>query len=250
MPFLPLDWLLPATCCHCRRPAAPGEPLCAACACELETLVLGPEPRYERVRPITGPALLAWSAYAYAGPARSLVHAFKYRGGAALATRLSQLIADRAPARLWQAVALVPVPAHPRHASGRGYNQSALLATRLGDLLDLPVCDLLERRSGQAPQAGATRADRLALPQEAFGLAIPVTSDRLNSAQFPTNVLLVDDVRTTGVTLEVCASLLSGLFHGEIRAVTFASARRMLSGNIRGRSFGTDQPGRPRSAGA
>ncbi len=245
-----VNWLLPVSCCHCRAPAAPGEPLCTPCANELETLALGLDPVLERVRDDAGPAWLAWSAFAYAGPAKSLVHAFKYRGGAALAPRLAQLIADRAPADVWSRAVLVPVPAHARHASARGYNQSGLLATTIGGLLELPVCDLLVRRGDSSPQAGAGRAERLALPSDAFCSVTAVTPEPRISPQFPTNVVLVDDVRTTGVTLEVCASLLSGLFHGEIRAVTFANARKMLHSDKRGRSFGTDKPVRPPGASA
>lgn len=217
-----LEWLLPGQCRHCAAAALPAAPLCAACAAQLEAL----------------PTMVGqsghWSAFPYEGPARSLVRALKYRGGAALAPALAELIACRAPPRFWNEGVLVPVPAHPRQAAARGFNQARLLADALGARLNLPVCDLIARRAGHAPQTGANRRRRLALTANAFAL-VAAPGRRL-----PANVVLLDDVRTTGVTLEVCASLLSTRFHGEIRAVTFASVRAMHHPRGSGRFSGLE----------
>lgn len=217
-----LEWLLPGQCRHCAAAVLPPSPLCAACAAQLEAL------------PTTVGELGHWSAFPYEGPARSLVRALKYRGGAALAPALAELIARRAPPQVWSEGVLVPVPAHPRQAAARGFNQARLLADALGARLNVPVCDVIARRGGHAPQTGANRRRRLALAANAFVVAAAP------GRRLPANVVLLDDVRTTGVTLEVCASLLSTRFHGEIRAVTFASVREMHYPHGSGRFSGPE----------
>ncbi len=211
------NWLLPTRCCHCRRRATATGPLCDACAVELEALGACRSP--------ASCAVPAWSAYAYEGPARSLVHAFKYRGGAALADELAAAILLRVPATVWHGAVVVAVPSHPGNAARRGYSPSELLARAVSRRLGMPLCHLLARAAGHAPQSAAGRRARRRMPADSYRLLAPIGPGVREIAQLPTNVVMLDDVRTTGVTLDVCASQLRGLFTGEIRAATFASAQ-------------------------
>jgi predicted amidophosphoribosyltransferase len=106
----------------------------------------------------------------------------------------------------------VPVPAHPARRRSRGFNQAALLAHEIAAICELEVHDCLVRDSGVAPQATLSRAERLMLPRDSIRVesikpeAKKRTTIRKSLAELPTKVVLLDDVTTTGVTLEVCAS--------------------------------------------
>jgi ComF family protein len=120
--------------------------------------------------------------------------------GSLLAWPASSLLGPPAGSRRarWKAL-IVPVPMHPARLLQRGYNQASLLANALGHALSLPVLsDLLARVDDGPPQAGLDRGERLRLLGSAFTVVrlagLPVT-----------DVLLVDDVLTTGATLEACA---------------------------------------------
>lgn len=192
----------PPLCAACRTQCAPGEWICTGCRAELARL------------PRRGGA-----AYPYVGRARDLVAALKFDGRVALAREMAALIAERVPDRLGGAEWIVPVPAHPGRARRRGFNQSELLARELARIVGARCVDCLVREAGTRPQSELSRAERLALPRSAF---------RAHSlAEFPTNVVLCDDVSTTGVTLEACVQAIRERLpqtgSRQIRAVTFAS---------------------------
>lgn len=94
---------------------------------------------------------------------------------------------------------IIPVPVHPKRLRKRGFNQAELLAEKLGEELCLPVCpELLRRRKNTEPQKSLTPAQRLKNLEEAFTAEhIPYKS-----------VLLVDDIYTTGSTMEACSRVL------------------------------------------
>lgn len=113
---------------------------------------------------------------------------------------------------------VVPVPLHPRRLAERGYNQSALLARAVAEQLDVPFAPrALERRRETAQQARLGRADRLANMAEAFDVrdALAVQSR---------NVLLVDDVLTTGATLLACRQALIAAGVANVTSVCLARA--------------------------
>ena len=112
---------------------------------------------------------------------------------------------------------LVPVPLHPRRQRARGYNQSLLLAREVSRRLDLPLAtEALFRRRDTPPQARAVEADaRRRNVADAFDCRSGAVAGR--------RVLLVDDVTTTGATLDACARVL--LAEGgasSVWALTFA----------------------------
>lgn len=160
--------------------------LCVACAAQLERAGL--------------PA-----AVAFGGPARELVHALKYRGQRHVLTDIERIVRDSEllVAHLRGAV-LVPVPLHPRRLRERGFNQSRLIARAMARAAGggTVVRDLLVRRLDSRPQAGVGRDERLANVKNAFALAPRALLNR------SLRHLIIDDVVTTGSTLESCAHVL------------------------------------------
>lgn len=168
-----------------------------------------------------------FAAYEYSGAARAAVHALKYSGRVSVAPLIAARIAERMPPTVpLNDCVLVPVPAHPDNARQRGFNQSLLVARALGKLLDVPVSDRLRRKGSSPPQSQLSRAERLRLPADEFvyepgGLR---HRDRNALANFPTNVVVCDDVTTTTCTLEACASAIRERHSVQtIHGLTFAS---------------------------
>ena len=152
-----------------------------------------------------------WAPMAYAGPARDLVRALKFRGATAVADRMAAQIVANATS-LMPGGALVPVPLHPRRLRRRGYNQAGLIAEALSLRTGLEVAGCLERAGSSATQVGRDRRERR------LG---PAGSVELRSTA-PGRVTLVDDVATTGATLAACAAVLRDGGAIEVAAVVFA----------------------------
>ena len=166
---------------------------------------------------------LARSAGRYDGSLRKIVHAFKYQGRRALAEPLGALLHDTGRELLSGADAVVPVPLHPLRAVQRGFNQSDDLARALG----LPVWRVLRRVRHGPPQASLPAARRNANVRASFAVA---WRWRLAPRAHPTIrlhnrvVVLIDDVMTTGATLEACSRVLLEAGVRSVRALTVARA--------------------------
>ena len=148
----------------------------------------------------------------YSGPLRAIVHALKYDGRRSLAKPLAVLMRQRGAPLLHRATCVVPVPLHLSRRRRRGFNQSADLARHLG----LPVVHALRRTRATAAQADLPAARRHRNVRDAF--AITRRGRRLAG----TTVVLVDDVSTTGATLDACARTLKAAGVAEVRALTAA----------------------------
>ena len=154
--------------------------------------------------------------FVYDGAAREAVHALKYRGVSAVAEVMARAMAECLEEWAPQAAALVPVPLTGGRRRSRGYNQSEMLARELSRLSGLPVATgVLVRRRGAPPQARAVdEAARRANVADAFAVR---QRDPLAGP-----LLLVDDVMTSGATLDACARTLRRAGHGPVYALTFA----------------------------
>jgi predicted amidophosphoribosyltransferase len=171
---------------------------------------------------------------------RDIIHAFKYEGRRSLATRLGALMRAHGSDVLAGADLAVPVPLHWRRRHARGFNQAELLARELG----LPVRQLLRRRFHTRPQielpAGARHTNvagafaltwRCRLPETGDGAGFRLARRWLRQGNPPRPrfpridgkvIVLVDDVSTTGATLEACARVLLAAGAAEVRALTAA----------------------------
>jgi ComF family protein len=162
----------------------------------------------------------------YDGALRQIIHAFKYDGRRSLGSRLGRLMRESAPELLDGIDWVVPVPLHPRRQRARGFNQAAELARAL----ELPVRTALVRVRHTAPQVELPAARRHANVRDAFRLARQRSWLVRSGHQLPrwsnATVLLVDDVSTTGATLEACARVLKEAGAREVRALTGARVVR------------------------
>ena len=140
----------------------------------------------------------------------------KLRGATRAATFMSAEIASRSPPGLLSGT-LVPVPAHAGRRRRMGLNQAACLARSLGRRSGLPVAEVLCRAAGSTAQVGLARRERLHNARDSVSARRAPPGGRL---------VLVDDVYTTGATLDACARVLRARGADEVVAVTFARALR------------------------
>jgi ComF family protein len=158
----------------------------------------------------------------YEGALREIIHVLKYEGRRSLAPRLSALMRERGREILAGADAVVPVPLHWRRLHARGFNQAADLARGLG----LPVCRALARTRPTRSQIALPAAERRRNVRRAFGLAglpgVGRPERRWRGRLDRKCLVLVDDVSTTGATLNACAEVLKAAGAREVRALTAA----------------------------
>lgn len=223
-----VDLVAPPRCVVCGGQIAAREGLCGGCRGSLPLLAgprclrCGTPTQYavDRCLECGGPPPAfeaAWSAAAYAGTARALVTAVKFRGARASAAAMAKLIVERAPPELaWGA--LVPVPATARAWRRRGFNPAELLAGAISGLTGESVSDCLRRTPRVRPQVGLERRDRA---RNAAG-----TVRARGAASAAKCAVLVDDVYTTGATLDACAQALREAGSQRITCVTFARTIR------------------------
>lgn len=151
----------------------------------------------------------------YEGALRAIVHSLKYRGRRSAARRLGLLLRTHCGDAFAGSHGVVPVPLHYRRRWTRGFNQADEIARALG----LPVWRVLRRRRATLPQARLAKTERVRNVRGGFALVRwPGAAERVEGA----TLVLVDDVSTTGATLEACAEVLLDAGAAEVRAVTVA----------------------------
>ena len=204
-----LDLLFPQYCVGCGQE---GSFLCHACRQSLPRITPPLCPRCGRPQPggILCPGCVDWKAeidgirspFRFDGVMRQAIHQLKYRHLRALTTTLAGLLRDYFTTSPIPAEALVPVPLHRKRLRERGYNQSGLLARELGKLISLPVIDdCLIRRRHTPPQARTSNVN-----ERHHNIADAFTCRDRRLQDKP--VLLIDDVATSGATLDACAAAL------------------------------------------
>lgn len=227
-----LDFVYPLTCllCGVKVPPDAGE-LCAGC---LETFPNNTPPfcpfcgqgRLLEPDPACCPSCQgrpflfdqAWSAMLYEGPVRDCLHHFKYRERYLLSKPLTERLVRFAqrflPLRGFDAI--VPVPLSRRRENERGFNQSFLLSRGLSRALDLPLLRHSLVRWRQTPsQISLSREGRLKNVAGAFRVKqLPPLQEK--------RLLLVDDVFTTGATVNACAAVLKEAGAASVSVLTLA----------------------------
>lgn len=139
----------------------------------------------------------------YQGPLRKAIHALKYEGQQRLAEPLGLLLARAVQRYSLHTDGIVPLPLHPQRQQQRGYNQAELLAEVCANYLKVPYLkNLVLRQRATRSQVDLTFHERQQNVAGAFVLA-PTASSRVKSYR---SLLLIDDVSTTGATLEACAA--------------------------------------------
>jgi len=175
--------LLPPFCPKCGKPQV-NSVLCATCR-QRQTAIDG-------IR----------SPFRFEGAMRQAIHQLKYQNLKAISSSLAALLADYLLLTPLPGEAFVPVPLHPRRLRERGYNQAALLAKELGKLMNLPVImDCLIRVKEAKPQVRTTTVKER---RENVTGAFVCRGDKINGKQ----IILIDDVCTSGATLKACATAL------------------------------------------
>jgi ComF family protein len=217
-----LDFVLPPRCGGCRtvgswlcgrcrhRIRRLEEPLCRRCGVELDSARRDCGCR-ARLKSLTR----LRSAVAYEGPVEHAVHRFKYEGWRRLAGPLATLVAERLAVEGVSARWVVAVPLHPLRERQRGFNQAELLARELRQRLVLgSPPGVLVRTRATPPQVGNDRKRRFENVLGAF--------DWNGRALEGESILLIDDVATTGATLDACASALRIAGSGPVTGVSVA----------------------------
>lgn len=158
------------------------------------------------------------AALDYAGPAASLIKGLKYSGQTYLAKGMGAFMVAQFIELEWPLPDLIiPVPLSYSHHLQRGYNQSALLAKECGKLLGKPIANVLRRSNGDFSQAGLSKKQRMKLEGIRFYL-------KKGCQLEDKNLLLIDDVMTTGTTLKHCAQTLLQEHPKAIYALTACKA--------------------------
>ncbi len=142
------------------------------------------------------------SPFRFEGVMREAIHQLKYHNLRALAVPLAAMLQEYLAASPLDFDIMVPVPLHRKRLRERGYNQARLLAQELGKLINKPVADdILVRLRHTPPQARTANIEERA---HNIADAFACRDDRLRGQQ----VLLLDDVATSGTTLDACATAL------------------------------------------
>ena len=226
-----LDIALPRLCAVCREPVE-GEGLCAPCWSKLSFIT---RPYCERLGiPFVydpGPGILSMEAIAdppaynraraavrFDEISRALVHALKYGDRLDLAPMMGRWISRAGREVLAEADALVPVPLHWRRQWTRRFNQSAMLAAAVSAASGVPmVTDALKRVKATVQQVGLSRSERAANVQGAFRVPEPG-----KAAVVGRRLIVLDDVLTSGATVEGCAWALLRAGAGNVDVLVFA----------------------------
>ena len=218
-----LDLLFPLRCLGCGRE---GSLICSSCCQSLPRIK---QPFCQRCgtplsegnlcptcisHPLTIDGIR--SVFLFGGTIRLAIHQLKYRHIKAMAAPLGELLADYLRSYPLPGEVVVPVPLHPKRVRERGYNQASLLAIEMGKLTGLPADEgsLLRIRDTVTQARTASAAERRSNVRDAF-----VCRQGLHGEK----ILLIDDVCTTGATLDACATALRAAGAGSIWGLTVAS---------------------------
>ncbi|MBN1375220.1 MAG: ComF family protein, partial [Dehalococcoidia bacterium] len=192
-----LPRLLPPLCPRCGKPESSGS-FCHECwktSCSLE-----------RVR----------SVFIFDGIVRKAVHSLKYHNLRAIAGCLGDYMAGYYLENNMTGDVLVPVPLYDKRLQARGYNQSALLAKEMSRIVKMPVEEYMVKRTRDtSPQARTKNVEERRLNMEKAFCSI-------GANMLGKDIIVIDDVCTSGATLEACASVLRAAGARSVTGFTLA----------------------------
>lgn len=205
--FSLLDLVFPTFCCHCGKI---GNYLCPKCYEKLEFTVL---PIQTKLEPLYLDSLTA--VLDFNETCKSLIHTLKYQSVKKIGNFCGQFLYGTAD---YPSVDLViAVPLHPNRQRERGFNQAAVIAASFAKWAQLPFVPMLERKVFITNQASLTTdADR----QKNIADNFQVLPTALALAH--KSVLIIDDVTTTGATLNECAKVLKNAGFSQVHGLTMA----------------------------
>ena len=229
---LALNVALPPLCPSCREPLGEGVGLCAVCWSKLSLIeppycarlgipfVYDPGPGLLSMEAIANPPAYdrARAAVRYDEIARALVLAFKYGDRLDLAPMMGRWMARAGSALLADADALLPVPLHWRRLWARRFNQAAALSAEIAEIAGVPVLHgALNRVRATPQQVGLSKEQRADNVQGAF--RVPAEQKAVLKGK---RLILVDDVLTSGATVDTCARALLRAGAAHIDVLVFA----------------------------
>jgi ComF family protein len=194
----------PNLCEGCRTPLLQAEAIvCLSCEAELALTnyhhIPGNETAvrlYGRI-PFVHATSLAW--FTAEGLLQHLIHGLKYKGRTQTGLYLGRELGKAIKECGWNIDTVVPVPLHKKKEASRGYNQTLLIAEGIGEILNIPVLSgAIIRTRNTETQTDKNREERIENVARAFAAT---HADLLRGK----HILLIDDVLTTGATLESCA---------------------------------------------
>lgn len=196
-----ISFITPPVCQRCGIPTY-GSPHCVACKNNPAKYIGG----------------IRSASFYEDNPIRPAIHCLKYGNHRAAVSALGRMLVDTYCVYQLEADVIVPVPLHASRLKERGYNQSELLAREVAAFLDLPLdTKTLQRVRNTKSQVELGTRERRQNVVDAFACG----SDRLAGQR----VLLIDDVCTTGSTLDACAAALKDRGVASVWGLTLARAR-------------------------
>lgn len=200
-----LDLIFPPACEVCRGKCE--EPLCPDCFSQIKLL----QPQYD-----------VYAAAPYDGVVKRSLHRFKFQKRKKLVRPLGIVLvkyihSQNHVIKIEEMHGVVPVPLHLKRLRERGFNQVELLAEIINRYYEVPVVRALERTRNTRAQFDLPRAERIANVKGAFKVTDP-------KSVFNRNLLLLDDIYTTGATTAECAKALKIAGARRVEVLTLARA--------------------------
>ena len=216
------DFFLPRICPGCNNKLSTGkDPVCADC---LNSILIADEERlkveYDKDFGSNGIIKGYYSKFVFETDKtlQQIIHALKYNQKFKLGEFLGMILAEGIKTRGWQLDAIIPVPIHHLKKAERGYNQSDYIAKGLSRSLNVPYStNSIKRTRYTESQTGLNMNDRVLNVSNAFKVK--------SSKKIPgKNILIVDDVCTTGATLQACGKVLKDAGSNLVYACSIAVA--------------------------
>jgi len=222
-----IDFIFPPLCLGCNQEIDSGF-LCANCSKQIFNAYLGvcakcgyPVGYNERCQHCkTGMVLPRTRALGYyTPPLLPLIHALKYEGKKSLVKILGRALAGllNSDPILRKADAIVPIPLHPARERERGFNQAFLLGLEIAQLTGIPLVNVLKRKKNTKSQTQLVTEERILNMQGAFSLK----DQRIVNNQ---KIVLIDDVITSGATINSAAQTLLSAGAGAVYGLVIARA--------------------------